>query len=70
VSGYTKRAFAGSCIAVSYSIGNIIGPQSFQARDAPEYTLAKIVVLGTQAGCVVVMCVLATYYVWGEQETR
>ncbi|KAF2189269.1 MFS general substrate transporter [Zopfia rhizophila CBS 207.26] len=64
VSGYTKRPFAASLIAGSFSIGNIIGPQTFQAKDAPDYRPAKLAVMGTQAGCAVVTFVLFLYYWW------
>lgn len=45
-------------------MGNIIGPQTFQARDAPEYRPAKLAVLGTQAGCAFTTICLVSYYVW------
>ena len=48
----------------SFSIGNIIGPQTFQAKDAPDYRPAKLAVMGTQAGCAVVTVTLYCYYRW------
>ena len=63
-AGHTKRAFASALVAGSFSIGNIIGPQTFQARDAPEYRPAKIAVLATQAGAAVLSVVLFLYYKW------
>ncbi|CEJ61727.1 allantoate permease [Penicillium brasilianum] len=63
-AGHTKRAFASALVAGSFSIGNIIGPQTFQARDAPEYRPAKIAVLATQAAAAVVSVVLFLYYLW------
>ena len=64
VSGSTKRAFAAAIVSGSFSIGNIVGPQTFQARDAPDYQPAKIAVMGTQAGCSLVTAVLYVYYRW------
>lgn len=32
-------------VAASFAIANIIGPQTFQAHDAPQYIPAKITVL-------------------------
>jgi hypothetical protein len=32
-------------IAASFAIANIIGPQTFQAHDAPQYIPAKITIL-------------------------
>ncbi|GJD03602.1 Major facilitator superfamily transporter [Colletotrichum higginsianum IMI 349063] len=60
--GATKRAFAAAIVSGSFSLGNIIGPQTFQARDAPEYRPAKIAVMGTQAGCALVTLALYAYY--------
>ncbi|RHZ50809.1 hypothetical protein CDV55_100429 [Aspergillus turcosus] len=63
-AGHTKRAFASALVAGSFSVGNIIGPQTFQARDAPDYHPAKIAVLATQAAAAVLSFVLFLYYVW------
>lgn len=63
-AGHTKRAFASALVAGSFSIGNIIGPQTFQARDAPQYKPAKIAVLATQAAAAVLSVVLFLYYKW------
>lgn len=51
-------------VSGSFSIGNIIGPQTFQARDAPEYRPAKLAVMGTQSGCALTTILLVLYYVW------
>lgn len=64
VAGQTKRVVSVALIAGSFSVGNIIGPQTFQAKDAPQYIPAKITVLATQAGAAVVAFVLFLYYVW------
>ncbi|OAA70534.1 Major facilitator superfamily domain, general substrate transporter [Cordyceps fumosorosea ARSEF 2679] len=64
VAGATKRAFACAIIAGSFSLGNIIGPQTFQARDAPDFRPAKLAVMGTQAGCAFITFVLFLYYVF------
>lgn len=66
--GATKRAFAFAIVSGSFSIGNIIGPQTFQARDAPEYRPAKLAVLGTQLGCAFTTFVLFMYYVWSNKK--
>ena len=68
VSGHTKRSVAAALIAGSFSIGNIIGPQTFQARDAPGYRPAKIAVMATQGGGAVVAVVLCGYYVWANKQ--
>ncbi|KAI9838580.1 MAG: hypothetical protein M1819_004892 [Sarea resinae] len=63
-AGHSKKVVATAAVAGSFSIGNIIGPQTFQAKDAPEYHPAKITVLATQAAAAFVSFVLFLYYVW------
>lgn len=64
-AGATKRALAAAVVSGSFSLGNIIGPQTFQARDAAGgYRPAKLAVVGTQAGCAAVTVALFAYYVW------
>lgn len=61
-AGHTKRVIASALVAGSFSIGNIIGPQTFQVKDAPMYRPAKITVLATQAAAAVVTAGLFLYY--------
>jgi 4-amino-4-deoxy-L-arabinose transferase-like glycosyltransferase len=67
-AGQTKRVVASALIAGSFSVGNIIGPQTFQAKDAPQYQPAKITVMATQAGGAVVAVALFLYYVWANKK--
>ncbi|KAH6605879.1 hypothetical protein Trco_005032 [Trichoderma cornu-damae] len=67
VGGATKRAFAAAIVSGSFSLGNIIGPQTFQARDAPDFRPAKLAVMGTQAGCAATTFALFLYYVWSNK---
>ncbi|PHH67569.1 hypothetical protein CDD82_1321 [Ophiocordyceps australis] len=66
-AGGTKRAFSSALISGSFSIGNIIGPQTFQARDAPDFHPAKLAVMGTQAGCALTTFCLFLYYLWANR---
>ncbi|KAF2200572.1 hypothetical protein GQ43DRAFT_336612, partial [Delitschia confertaspora ATCC 74209] len=61
-AGQTKRAIASALVAGSFSVGNIIGPQTFQAKDAPLYVPAKVTVMATQGGAAVVTTLLFLYY--------
>lgn len=64
VAGHTKRPASVALIAGSFSVGNIIGPQTFQAKDAPQYIPAKIIVLATQGGGALFAVILFLYYLW------
>ncbi|KAI9685190.1 MAG: hypothetical protein M1822_004777 [Bathelium mastoideum] len=64
VAGHTKRSVCVALLSVGFGIGNIIGPQTFRAKDAPQYIPAKISVLATQAASAMVAVVLFGYYKW------
>ncbi|KAF2225918.1 MFS transporter [Elsinoe ampelina] len=64
VAGMIKRPFTLSLLTAGFSIGNIIGPQSFQAKDAPDYLPAKITVLSVMAGGGVCAVLLRLHYGW------
>ena len=64
VAGQTKRSIAFPLLTAAYGLGNIIGAQSFQARNAPQYIPAKITVLATQGGGALVAVILYGYYRW------
>ncbi|KAF4551199.1 Thiamine pathway transporter-like protein 2 [Elsinoe fawcettii] len=64
VAGMTKRPFTLSLLAAGFSIGNIIGPQTFQAKDAPDYLPAKITVLSVMAGGGICAVLLRVHYGW------
>ena len=63
MAGHTKRVVSVALVAGSFSVGNIIGPQTFQAKDAPDYLPAKITVLAAQAAAALMAGLLALYYV-------
>lgn len=64
VAGQTKRSISVSLLSAAFGVGNIIGPQTFQAKDAPQYIPAKITVLATQATSALVAIFLFGYYRW------
>ncbi|KAJ7439498.1 major facilitator superfamily domain-containing protein [Mycena latifolia] len=64
VAGQTKRVAANALITAAFAVGNIIGPQLFKAKDAPQYIPAKIVLLVTQTAGALVAIGLRIYYGW------
>ena len=60
--GYTKRVTASSAIAVAFSIANIIGPLTFQAKDSPEYLPARVTVFVVCGASIVVTIGLRLLY--------
>ena len=57
VAGNTKRAYGSMMLGAAFAVGNIVGPQTFQAKDAPEYSKAKETMVIAQS-LVVVLCTL------------
>jgi len=68
IAGHTKRAVSAVVVAGCLGIGNIIGPQTFRAKDAPEYHSAKVIVLAVQSAGASVTAVLFLYYVWANKQ--
>lgn len=61
-AGYTKRVASNAVIAIGFSVANIIGPQTFQSRDAPDYIPAKITIFAVAGGAMVVSVLLRVFY--------
>lgn len=51
-------------LLMSFCIGNIIGPLTFRAQDAPDYVPAKLTIIGTCAVAIVLTAMLRGYYMW------
>lgn len=64
IAGHTKRTVGIALVASAFSLGNIVGPQTFQAKDAPDYIPAKITLLATQGRCALTAIALFFYYRW------
>jgi MFS family permease len=62
VAGYTKKVCATALVSVSFGIANIIGPQTFQAKDAPQYLPAKITIFAAEGTAIVVVILLRLLY--------
>ncbi|CAK7232898.1 Allantoate permease [Sporothrix curviconia] len=65
IAGWTKKTSVAAMYLIAYCVGNIIGPQVFQAKDAPNYRPAEITILICYALCVV--DVIFIYFWWRRQ---
>ncbi|KIX03823.1 uncharacterized protein Z518_07376 [Rhinocladiella mackenziei CBS 650.93] len=45
IGGSTKKFAFGAAYQLGYAVGNIVGPQTFRANDAPDYYTAKYTML-------------------------
>ncbi|KAK3671771.1 hypothetical protein LTR78_008316 [Recurvomyces mirabilis] len=59
VAGHTKKRVATTILNAAFAIGNIIGPQTFRAKDAPAYTPAKASMMSFQ--CVIIALSISMY---------
>ncbi|RYF31013.1 MAG: MFS transporter [Cytophagaceae bacterium] len=60
----TPQVTMNAILLISFCLGNIIGPLTFRAEDAPEYIPAKITIIVTCATAVVLTLILRAYYIW------
>ncbi len=63
-AGHTKRALVTAMMNASFALGNIIGPQTFRAKDAPTFKPARISLVCTWASSIAIALILVTYYVF------
>jgi len=63
-AGHTKRAFLTTAMQAAFAAGNIVGPETFEAKDAPGYQPAKVSLVCTWAVSGVIAVILYGYYVW------
>lgn len=68
-AGYTKKVAANAAVAIAFSIANIIGPQTFQAADAPQYLPAKITIFGVSGGAMLVSVLLRMLYAFRNRKS-
>jgi len=61
VAGYTKKTTVSALYLIAYCVGNLIGPQVFQAKDAPRYTPALITIVVCWIICIFLL--LAIWWV-------
>lgn len=69
IAGYTKKQLTGAILFTGYCVGNIIGPQTFIASEAPGYHSAYIAMLVGYAIKLAAVVVLYIY-MWSVNKAR
>ncbi|EXJ77960.1 hypothetical protein A1O3_09119 [Capronia epimyces CBS 606.96] len=64
VAGSTKKITVTAIGTIAYTVGNIISPQTFQAKDAPRYLPAKISIVILYFLCTVDLYLIRLVYVY------
>ena len=57
-AGHTKKLTVSATFLVSYCVGNVIGPQTFRDKDAPQYQPARVTMAACLAVCTVDLFIL------------
>lgn len=68
-SGFTKRVARNVLTMMAFCVGNLIGPQMFRVKDAPNYTPAKIGLI-VQLGVAIILCLILRWVVIRENKSR
>lgn len=63
VAGYTKKTTVAAMYLIGYCTGNIIGPQTFRAKDAPHYVPAEITIIVCWGVCLLDLLFIYSYCV-------
>lgn len=61
-AGHTKKVTMNAVLLMSFCLGNIIGPETFRSKDAPDYVPAKIAIVVTTLIAIALTLVLRTMY--------
>ncbi|PVH79247.1 MFS transporter [Cadophora sp. DSE1049] len=61
IAGHTKKVTINALTMVSFATGNILGTQTFQAKEAPGYISGKISIIATLSALCFVIMILRWY---------
>ncbi|KAK8048777.1 hypothetical protein PG994_010507, partial [Apiospora phragmitis] len=67
VAGWTKKTTVAAMYLIGYCVGNIIGPQVFRDKDAPQYRPAEITIVVCYA---VSLVDLLFIYMWCKRQNK
>ena len=63
-AGHSKKVTMNAVVLMSFCLGNVIGPLTFQGKDAPAFIPAKIALMATMAFAIVMVLALRTLLAW------
>jgi len=61
IAGHTKKVTINALTMVSFATGNILGTQTFQAKEAPGYISGKISIIATLSALCFMIMILRWY---------
>lgn len=63
-AGSTKKTVVFAILYIGYAVGNLIGPQTFRANQAPAYTGGVVAMIVCYCVCIVLVCLYWALCVW------
>ena len=63
-AGHTKKITTNAILLMSFCLGNILGPLTFNGRDAPAFIPAKVAIVATTAFAIAMVLILRFMLVW------
>ncbi|KAH7362801.1 major facilitator superfamily domain-containing protein [Plectosphaerella cucumerina] len=71
VGGSTKKLAFGAAYQIGYTVGNIIGPQTYRQSDAPDYYTAKYTMLAFLVLCLFLVGAIGSlHWYWNRKRDR
>ncbi|KAJ5116238.1 MFS general substrate transporter [Penicillium angulare] len=64
VAGQTKKSVSTASLFLAWAVGNMIGPQVFQSKDAPRYFTCFSVHMGCYIVIIILLALLRWYLKW------
>lgn len=68
VAGHTKKFAVSAIYLIGYSVGNIVGPYTFKASQAPHYQGAKVAIVVNYCAALIFMIIL--YFSYSQDNKR
>ncbi|KAK6460691.1 allantoate permease [Scheffersomyces coipomensis] len=68
VAGHTKKLTVNAIYLIGYCVGNLIGPQTFLASEAPDYPTAKICIVAF--GSLSLVCLLLIWFCYWRENVK
>lgn len=70
IAGHSKKVTANAMTMVAFCVGNILGTQTFQAKQAPGYISGKISIIATLSALCFVVVVMRVWNDWLNKKNK
>lgn len=70
IAGHSKKVTANAMTLIAFCVGNILGTQTFQQKQAPGYISGKISIIATLSALCLVVVVMRVWNDWLNRKNR